>query len=360
MRRIKTFSVARGLLCGTVALVALAVTACGSSGSSAGGGGGGSQKLTYSADYTPPPFDLATAANKWASLVKQGTKGQITIKPYFGGALYPSGDAAARALASGQLDLGDFNGANLVGLVPDFSLLDVPYIGKSLTADVQLTNPKGKLFQLLNGEAQKKGIVLLPVPETVSGEEAILMKGKIRSLSQLSGKKIRSPGDPQDNAILSGLGGSPINLAPSDLATALKTGTVDGAIASTAFANGVAKGLVQTDILMGFSGSGYIVAANANKWNALSAKERNLMVSTLRQAAQAETRALAPAEKAADKAFTSQGSGYSIYHLTGADNAKLKGIYAKLCEAQKSKTSPAVFAAWSAQVKQLGATPSCS
>jgi TRAP-type C4-dicarboxylate transport system substrate-binding protein len=313
--------------------------------------------LRFSADYAPAPFILATADQQWVSAVKSASNGDINIQSFYGGALYPSGDAEARAVAAGQLDLAALNGPNLEGLIRDMPVIDTPFVTRKLNTAIGLTKPKSALFQVLQAEAKKKGMYILPVPVMVSGMSALLTTKSVGGLAGLQSLKMRTPGDELTNRLLIGLKSNPIALAPSDLATALRTGTVDGAFATTTFANGVAKGLVKTDIPLGWGGSGYLVVANLNRWNQLSGSQRSTLVSTLSTVQATEAAGLQASEDAAEQAFAAQGSAYTVHKMNAADNKVLRAALLPLQKWQVRRISKPAYKAFVRSVKALGLKP---
>ena len=115
-----------------------------------------STTLRFSADYAPAPFILAAADQQWVSAVKSASNGDINIQSFYGGALYPSGDAEAGAVAAGQLDLAALNGPNLEGLIRDMPVIDTPFVSRKLDAAIGLTNPKSALFQVLRPRRRRR------------------------------------------------------------------------------------------------------------------------------------------------------------------------------------------------------------
>ncbi|HEX3803766.1 MAG TPA: TRAP transporter substrate-binding protein DctP [Solirubrobacteraceae bacterium] len=352
----------RVLLLVVVVAAAAALGACGSSGSGGGASGdsgsGSRKQLSFSADYAPAPFVASVADDKWIATVKAKTKGAVTIKPTYNGVLYKAADTPA-ALAGGQLDLGALNAPAMTGVLPDFAITDMPFKGKPLNGAVELSDPSQPLYKALNAEAQAKGITLLPAAEMVTGTTAIFTTKKINSLADLKGMKIRSPGDVVYNAILSGLGTSPVALSPSDLVTALKTGTVDGALSSYQFANTAAKGLLKSAISLNIAGAGYVVGASKKSVDALSPSQQAVLGSSLATVSTAEDKHLEPGVKTDEEAFTNQGPGFNVHHLTPAEQARLDTIIAPLCSKFKSTVDPKVFSAWEETAKAKGMTPPC-
>ena len=84
----------------------------------------------------------------------------------------------------------------------------------------------GKVYDLINASYQEQGAYLLR--SFGYSPQVIISKHPIKSVAEIKGLKIRASGELQ--ALAKNLGASPVTLAPSEVAMAIQTGTIDGVI----------------------------------------------------------------------------------------------------------------------------------
>lgn len=133
------------------------------------------------------------------------------------------------------------------------------------------------IFEVVDKHYQKLGLKLVAIPMTADGGYEIVLRRPLTPAGDLQGHKIR--GTPSYTNVIKLLGGSIVNLPPSEIYTALDKGVVDGfawpsyGVAQTRYYE-PAKFIVRP--AFGF-GSNPILA-NLATWNKLTPTEQRIMV----------------------------------------------------------------------------------
>ncbi|GLK85902.1 DctP family TRAP transporter solute-binding subunit [Ancylobacter defluvii] len=185
----------------------------------------GAETLTLS---TPDAdtSEITLAANHFAELVKQKTKGELEIKVFPNGTLY-GGDPAAgvKQLASGSLDM-LFNATSLYATFnPKFTAIAVPYLFDDVEQlRAYLNSPLG---EELRGDLSKIGIMGLdlwsrPLRQITNS------KLPITKPDDLKGLKLRVPNNPLWVKFFGAMGAAPTPMAFAEVYNALQLGVVDG------------------------------------------------------------------------------------------------------------------------------------
>lgn len=165
------------------------------------------------------------AANKFAELVSEKTGGTVTIQVYGGGQL---GDETEllEGLQLGTMDMCLATSAYISNLVPQFGLLDLPFLFADY-ADV-----KAKL----EGDAGNNLKDLLLEKEDIrvlgyfcSGFRVMLTKSApIASLDDIANRKMRAPEVPVYIDMFNALGAAPTPIPFGEVYTSINTNVVDG------------------------------------------------------------------------------------------------------------------------------------
>lgn len=185
----------------------------------------GAETLTLS---TPDAdtSEITLAANHFAELVKQKTRGELEIRVFPNGTLY-GGDPAAgvKQLASGSLDM-LFNATSLYATFnPKFTAIAVPYLFDDVEQlRAYLNSPLG---EELRGDLSKIGIMGLdlwsrPLRQITNS------KRPITKPDDLKGLKLRVPNNPLWVKFFGAMGAAPTPMAFSEVYNALQLGVVDG------------------------------------------------------------------------------------------------------------------------------------
>jgi TRAP-type transport system periplasmic protein len=177
---------------------------------------------------TPDPdtSEITQAANKFAELVAEKTKGEVTLKVFPNGTLYggdPSG--AVKQLAGGSLDMLLLSSSLYANFDPRFTAISIPYLfddtdqlraflggdlGTTLLADLDDIGVKGL------------GLWQRPFREITNS------KRPIEKPEDLEGLKLRVPNNPLWVEFFGKLGAVPTPMAFAEVYNALQLKVVDG------------------------------------------------------------------------------------------------------------------------------------
>jgi TRAP-type transport system periplasmic protein len=186
-------------------------------------GAGGPQVLKISNGINEQhPTYLAT--KKFGEIISQKIKGKYDVQVYANAQL---GDdvRATEAVRMGTLEMVATSASPLTGLVPEFSVFDLPFIITSEKgADAVYDGPVGaKLAKAL----EPKGIVLLAYYEN-GFRQLTNSVHEVKSPADMKGLKIRTMQNPIHLDAFKALGANPTPMPFSEVFTAMQQKTIDG------------------------------------------------------------------------------------------------------------------------------------
>lgn len=262
----RTFAVA------VSATAVLAVAACGG-----GAEAGGEQQLLlgHGAD---PGNPRTIAADSFAEAVNKGTDGRITVQVQ-GSEQLGDDVEMLQSVRAGSLDLSANSQGPLSSLVPEVSLIGLPFLFDSPEQAYEVLD--GEVGDKLATLAEAKGFKVLAWWD--NGIRHITnSKRPITTPEDVAGLKIRTPEDPMTVDIFNALQGNPTPLDFGELYLALRQGTVDGQ--ENPLVNIASAKLNEVQGQLALTGHKYEVTplvTNLDTWNSLSAEDKK----TVQQAA---------------------------------------------------------------------------
>ncbi|MFK7963293.1 MAG: TRAP transporter substrate-binding protein [Burkholderiaceae bacterium] len=164
------------------------------------------------------------AMDRFAELIKENTKGEITLQVFHGGVLGTQPDALEQ-VRIGAIEVGNFNLGPIGPVVKEANLVSLPFIFKSVP----------HMFRVLEGEAgdvigqAMADAGLLPLAWVDAGARSFYAQKPINTPADVKGLKIRVMNNNLYTEMISAMGGNPSPMAFSEVQQALKTGVVDGA-----------------------------------------------------------------------------------------------------------------------------------
>lgn len=223
-------------------MLAVSMTACGTATNSSQGDQGSSspkteapaadtgskaEKVTFNLS-TPDPdtASITIAANEFAKLVNEKSKGSIEVKVFPSGSLY-GGDpsAAVKQLGAGSLDMLALSTSLYANFEPKFSAISIPY----------LFDDREQFMSYLNGEP---GQQLLQSIDSFNIEglgywarnfrQITNSKGPIQEPSDLEGVRLRVPNNPLWVEFFKETGAVTTPMAFGEVYNALQLKTIDG------------------------------------------------------------------------------------------------------------------------------------
>ncbi len=165
------------------------------------------------------------AMDKFAELLAEKSKGELTLKMFHGGTLGSQPDAIEQVRLGG-LEIGNFNLGPIGPVAPEANVVSLPFIFKDVP----------HMFRVLEGEGGKmiadgmaaKG--LIPLAWYDAGARSFYNGTKaINSPADVKGMKVRVMNNDLYSGMIAELGGNPSPMAFAEVYQALKTGVVDGA-----------------------------------------------------------------------------------------------------------------------------------
>lgn len=176
------------------------------------------------ADNQPKDYPTTKAAEYFARLVEERTDGKIVIRVYDNGEL---GDesSAMEQVRFGGIDFCRVSIGTLAELLPEFEILQLPY----------LYDDAEHMWRVLDGEI---GDAFLLSPETIgivglswfdAGARSFYTSIPVTSLADLQGLTIRVQESGFMSRMVELLGATPVQIAYSNVYSALQTSKIDGA-----------------------------------------------------------------------------------------------------------------------------------
>jgi TRAP-type C4-dicarboxylate transport system substrate-binding protein len=176
---------------------------------------------------TPPSHARNLAAERWADAIARLSDGRVTVRIFPSGQLYDS-PGAAKALASGALDLSIQANSTLSRFEPNQSIIALPMFFGATREQVRAILD-GPLGEELNARLAAKGLF---VPgghfEYAPNNTAYTTDKVIRSYDDLRGVKLATPPSPLFVVMLRSMGAFPVATPRSEIVLQLGQGQIDG------------------------------------------------------------------------------------------------------------------------------------
>lgn len=172
---------------------------------------------------TPPAHQWTKSATDMAARINERTEGRVNILIFPSGQLGPESQMMQQ-MQTGALDFAFLTLGELANRDDDFGILAAPYLVPDIVT-------AGKL---LDGETTKKLEEKLPsfglkgLGWAVSGMRQVVMNGKVETVDQLAGKKIRTIPYAPELDLWTGLKAVPTPMPLPALYDAFANGQIDG------------------------------------------------------------------------------------------------------------------------------------
>jgi tripartite ATP-independent transporter DctP family solute receptor len=157
-------------------------------------------------------------------MVEEKSNGRIKVEVYSGGQL---GDdtKGTEACRAGELEIVNTSTAPLVGLVPELSIFDIPFLFDNNEVADKVVG--GEIGNYLNAKLEEKGLINLAWNENGFRDLTNSVR-VVKSPKDLSGLKIRTMENKFHLEAWKLMGASPTPMSWSEVFTALQQGTIDG------------------------------------------------------------------------------------------------------------------------------------
>lgn len=184
--------------------------------------------LVY-AEVNPEDSLMGKTAAKFKEEVEKNTNGTVTVDVQYGGVLGAEGDVLDSMIGgTGTVDVSRISTASLTSYgVKLTTLLSVPYLIESREHFWNLAD--SELGSKILAEPSELGLSVHGMFYVEEGFRHFFFKDEVKGLSDLKDKKIRVSTDPVAMGMVKGLGGSPTEIAFTELYSSLSSGVVDAA-----------------------------------------------------------------------------------------------------------------------------------
>src|SRR5438094_6104669 len=209
----------------TVALVLLALAAGGSALGPTPAGAQAKPVVWSLPTVAAPSYFHTVNYNALAARVKEKSGGRMEIRVHPASSLYPSAELIP-AVLDGRTELGTVLASYLTDVLLEIGPLELPFMTGSVEEHKKAAL---QLRPFYTERFARQGLKLLSIHAWPS--QQILSTVPIRTVADWKGKKIRVYGADSAN-IARLLGAAPINIAFSEVYSALEKKTVDGAMTS--------------------------------------------------------------------------------------------------------------------------------
>lgn len=224
----------------------------------------------------------------WMEAVEQETDGKVQFEHYPAEQL-AGADELLGATADGLTDIGYVVPSYFSDALP---LSDIGALPGLYQSSVDATIPYWNLVsEDLISEFHQQDVQ--PVMATVAPlYQPMISGGSIEQVSDLEGKKLRSPGAVQDLAIKA-LGASPVSMPASDVFTSMERGTVDGTVLPLASIDGygIADQLEGVTANAPLGGTMPIMAMNKSTWDDLPSDVQEAFMNVAEDSGESAARA---------------------------------------------------------------------
>jgi tripartite ATP-independent transporter DctP family solute receptor len=203
---------------------ALALTGCGGDKKAAAPAASGQKMVLRYAENQVKDYPTTKAAVKFGELVKDKTKGRITVEVYDSAQL---GDekSVIEQIQFGGIDMARVSLSPLSEFAKQLNVLQLPYLYRDGAHMWKVLD--GKIGQDLLATLDKSGIVGLTWFD--AGARNFYTKNPAKTIADLKGLKIRVQESSMMMDMVKAVGANPTPMAYGEVYSALQTGVIDGA-----------------------------------------------------------------------------------------------------------------------------------
>lgn len=264
MKTSKSFAVV-----GSVAAMALTLSACGGGTTGSGSADGQTLRLALNQTETHPSY---IALDNLGTNVSEATEGRLEVDVYANETLGAQQEAI-QLVSDGSVEMAVVSGTQLENLNKDFQVFNLPQVFDSVEHQMSVVGDDeitGELYSSLEDQN------LTVLGGLTQGTRSIYnTEGPVNTPADLDGMKIRVQESDVQLKMIELMGGAPTPMAFGEVYTALQSGVIDGAENNeisylTQKHNEVAKYYSNTDHLVGLD---YVVI-NTDAYEAMSEEDR--------------------------------------------------------------------------------------
>ncbi len=281
------------------------------------------QKTWKVGSAAQPGSVLITFVDEMAQKTAENTKGELKVERLFIG----SEQEASQQVVRGRIELGSISYTGISVLIPEASVLNVPYLWAS-SAERDFVTDKFAL-PVMKKIFEAKGLVILGLGEV--GWNDVICKKACLTPDSVKGMKVRISPSAASKMFWTSLNANGVQMPLSELFPALQSGLVDGA--DLPFPYYVTTPAAQSAphyVLTQHLHHGSVIVANKAAWDGLSASQK--------QGLQAAAPDVARMRKAVDdevkpKMEEFKKKGGFVHELTAAQRGEWRKLVAPNQEA---------------------------
>jgi TRAP-type transport system periplasmic protein len=267
-----------------------------------------------------PQKGLSLVAREWARIIEEATKGQIKTEIYYSESLAKGNDIVA-AVKSGLADAAMLRQHAEPGKVPLCTVGEMPGVSDDFWA-MSMAFCDLMHSDLLKAEFDNQNMV--PFTSTFADDTFVVGNKAVRTIEDLKKIKIASSGI--NGQVISGLGGTPLSVAPPEQYEALYRGTVDAIGAPVSAIHGF-KYYEISDYFtyLSLGGRMHPVVFNKDTWNSFGPELQKTLTDLIPVLVQSSYDALM--DTANDGFVAMKGANVEMITLSDADLALVKKAY---------------------------------
>jgi tripartite ATP-independent transporter DctP family solute receptor len=291
---------------------------------------------------------VSAGTNKFAQVVEQKSGGKIKVREFPSSSL-GSETQQQSALQGGTQEMMSASTTTLVGIVPEFGVLDFPFLfANEREADAFLDGPMGK--RLLD-RLPAHGLVGLAYWEN-GFRNVTNSKRPITRLEDLAGLEIRVMQNPVYLEAFKTVNANPVPMAFGELFTALETKTVDAQENPYSIILGNKFDEVQKYLsITRHSYNAFIVLVSKQFWDKLSPTEKQILQDA---AVEARTYERQVARAAASKDLAAlKAKGMQVNELAPAEIARMRAALKPVSDKFGASYDPAFMRDLNAEMDRI-------
>jgi tripartite ATP-independent transporter DctP family solute receptor len=282
-----------------------------------------------------PDYPNSHGLEKWAELVGQRTNNRIRMRMFHSAQLGQQ-DEAIQQLRLGAIDVANFNITPLNNLVPETQVLTLPFIFRDVPHSHRVVD--GAVGEAIAKEIEAK-LNMVVVSWFDAGARSVYTRNRaIRTPEDMRGLKIRVQTSDLFIDLMRALGANPVPLPFGELYTALQTGVVDGAENNwPSFESQRHYEHARFYSTTEHSNVPEIVVVNKQRWERLSAADREILRTAAREASALQRQLWAEREKQSRERVIAAGVTVTDIEDRTPFSRLMEPIYAKYAGAPNLK-----------------------
>lgn len=206
-----------------LAAVALGAAACGGATGGTQEAGGVEELELQMASFLSPTTAQGQAITWWMEQLEERTGGRVTVDPFWDASLLGA-EEVRDGVRDGRVELGNMTYAYTPSDFPITSMVEVPFLGDNIGAQIRALNSLYQSDEAFRGEwEEKQGIKVLSfvgIPPALTGA-----KEPVTTVDWYRGRTVRASGF--FVRALEAVGGNPAAIPVPETYEAMRTGTIE-------------------------------------------------------------------------------------------------------------------------------------